>query len=466
MRERCDMAKRGSIYIQGQNSWLAFDDALTVTNETHNFGNEVVSQVLENGSLLTDHIIVLQDELEAQIFVSNSRPQESQDVYSAIKGLRNNRELCNVYTDHEIYTSMAIETVSAPHEAPQVNAITFTVKFKRVDWTDDVENSYPLAKYEIPLAPQLQSFSTNIPSDVYTAKRQARISRGMQAARDGVMMNINDVETAAVSMSDYGETTTLDNQRTPATSVLLDIITKISERNSYTQEEKETFFATHVGDVTVAGTGISSIISAFSNVRWDVMKYDVEDEQWKVEKTILEQEENDNIPLEAVFYEIAENGSFLPSLLTTPVRFNFIVSGQVLQVEMVYNELLHVWKGEIRDAIGQPVLENMTMMAGANCIEGLHLKYNRLNESANIVAEDLVLAGLYVTEPFGQERNVAEKGLESSQYAFTETEDGTSPCYVCYFESQTASNVYKQYMNGERVDQHQSYDELGDYVIG
>lgn len=438
MRERCDMAKRGSIYIQGQNSWLAFDDALTVTNETHNFGNEVVSQVLENGSLLTDHIIVLQDELEAQIFVSNSRPQESQDVYSAIKGLRNNRELCNVYTDHEIYTSMAIETVSAPHEAPQVNAITFTVKFKRVDWTDDVENSYPLAKYEIPLAPQLQSFSTNIPSDVYTAKRQARISKGMQAARDGVLMDIDDVETAAVSMSDYGETTTLDNQRTPATSVLLDIITKISQRNSYTQEEKETFFATHVGDVTVAGAQSTGGFSSDQGL----------------------------LPLEAVFYEIAENGSFLPSLLTTPVRFNFIVSGQVLQVEMVYNELLHVWKGEIRDAIGQPVLENMTVMAGANCIEGLHLKYNRLNESANIVTEDLVLAGLYVTEPLGQERNVAEKGLESSQYAFTETEDGTSPCYVCYFESQIASNIYKQYMNGERVDQHQSYDELGDYVIG
>lgn len=432
------MAKRGSIYIQGQNSWLAFDDALTVTNETHNFGNEVVSQVLENGSLLTDHIIVLQDELEAQIFVSNSRPQESQDVYSAIKGLRNNRELCNVYTDHEIYTSMAIETVSAPHEAPQVNAITFTVKFKRVDWTQDVENSYPLAKYEIPLAPQLQSFSTNIPSDVYTAKRQARISKGMQAARDGVLMDIDDVETAAVSMNDYGETTTLDNQRTPATSVLLDIITKIAERNSYTQEEKETFFATHVGDVTVAGAQSTGGSSSDQGL----------------------------LPLEAVFYEIAENGSFLPSLLATPVRFNFIVSGQVLQVEMVYNELLHVWKGEIRDAIGQPVLENMTMMAGANCIEGLHLKYNRLNESANIVTEDLVLAGLYVTEPLGQERNVAEKGLESSQYAFTETEDGTSPCYVCYFESQTASDVYKQYMNGERVDQHQSYDELGDYVIG
>ena len=432
------MAKRGSIYIQGQNSWLAFDDALTVTNETHNFGNEVVSQVLENGSLLTDHIIVLQDELEAQIFVSNSRPQESQDVYSAIKGLRNNRELCNVYTDHEIYTSMAIETVSAPHEAPQVNAITFTVKFKRVDWTQDVENSYPLAKYEIPLAPQLQSFSTNIPSDVYTAKRQARISKGMQAARDGVLMDIDDVETAAVSMNDYGETTTLDNQRTPATSVLLDIITKIAERNSYTQEEKETFFATHVGDVTVAGAQSTGGSSSDQGL----------------------------LPLEAVFYEIAENGSFLPSLLAAPVRFNVIVSGQVLQVEMVYNELLHVWKGEIRDAIGQPVLENMTMMAGANCIEGLHLKYNRLNESANIVTEDLVLAGLYVTEPLGQERNVAEKGLESSQYAFTETEDGTSPCYVCYFESQTASDVYKQYMNGERVDQHQSYDELGDYVIG
>ena len=432
------MAKRGSIYIQGSSSWLAFDDALTVTNETHNFANEVVSQPLENGSLLTDHIIIMQDELEAQIFVSNSRPQESQDVYSAIKAFRNNRELCNIYTDHEIYTSMAIESVSAPHEAPQVNAITFTIKFKRIDWTDDVENSYPLAKYEIPLVPQLQSFSTNVSSNVYKKQQEVRIAEGMQEARDGVLMDVNDVQTAAVSMNDYGEITTLDNQRSPATSVLLDIITKISQRNSYTREEKETFFATHVGDVTVAGAQFTGGSSSDQGL----------------------------LPLEDVFYEIAENCSFLPSLLITPVRFNFIVSGQVLQVEMVYNELLHVWKGEIRDAIGQPVLENMTMMAGANNIEGLHLKYNRLNESANIVTEDLVLAGLYVTEPLGQERNVFEKGLESSQYAFTETKDGTSPCYVFYFENQIASNVYKQYMNGERVDQHPSYEELGDYVIG
>ena len=432
------MAKRGSIYIQGSSSWLAFDDALTVTNETHNFANEVVSQPLENGSLLTDHIIIMQDELEAQIFVSNSRPQESQDVYSAIKAFRNNRELCNIYTDHEIYTSMAIESVSAPHEAPQVNAITFTIKFKRIDWTDDVENSYPLAKYEIPLVPQLQSFSTNVSSNVYKKQQEVRIAEGMQEARDGVLMDVNDVQTAAVSMNDYGEITTLDNQRSPATSVLLDIITKISQRNSYTREEKETFFATHVGDVTVAGAQFTGGSSSDQGL----------------------------LPLEDVFYEIAENCSFLPSLLITPVRFNFIVSGQVLQVEMVYNELLHVWKGEIRDAIGQPVLENMTMMAGANNIEGLHLKYNRLNESANIVTEDLVLAGLYVTEPLGQERNVFEKGLESSQYAFTETKDGTSPCYVFYFENQIASNVYKQYMNGEQVDQHPSYEELGDYVIG
>ena len=247
-----------------------------------------------------------------------------------------------------------------------------------------------------------------------------------------------NADHSGVSMNDYGETTTLDNQRNPVTSILLDIITKISQRNSYTQEEKETFFATHVGDVTVAGT------------------------QWQEAYS----SDQDILPLETVFYEIAENASFLPSLLSTPVRFNFIVSGQVLQVEMVYNELLHVWKGEIRDAIGQPVLENMTMMAGANNIEGLHLKYNRLNEAANIVTEDLVLAGLYVTEPLGQDRNVSERGLESSQYAFTETKDGTSPCYVCYFENQIASDVYKEYMNGERVDQHQSYDELGDYTIG
>ena len=58
-----------------------------------------------------------------------------------------------------------------------------------------------------------------------------------------------------------------------------------------------------------------------------------------------------------------------------------------------------------------------------------------------------------------------EKGIECSQYAFTETKDGSAPCYVGYFVDATASNIYKKYMNGGTKEQSFAYSELGDYTM-
>lgn len=459
------MAKRGSIYIQSPNIRLEFDDALTVVNETHSFANEVVNQTLENGSQIADHIIVLQDELESQIFVSNSSAQKSQDVYSAIKILRNNRELCTVRTDHEIYSNMAIESVSAPHEAPQVNALTFTVKFKRVDWTNNVKNTYPLDKYQEPLVPQLQCLSTDFSNNIYKKEMQNRISVGAQNARHGILINVDDIEISAVSIEDFGQIVSLDNQQFPATSALFNIMTKISERNDYTNEQIETFFSAYSGNIRVAGAG-TSLEELPKTVIYDVYQYDaLLPEKWKVIKTVQEEYRDKPLSLETIFYYLKNDASFLQLLSLTPIIFNIISSGQVIQFELFYNELLHTWKACIEDAMGNSILNNITMMAGTNLIQDLQLKYKRINQVGNIVEEDLVLAGLYVTEPVETKGIKVERGIESSQYAFVGMTDGTSPCYVCYFEDETVSNIYRNYINGEVADEQYAYDELGDYVI-
>lgn len=187
------MAVRGTLYIQAQTAQLMFDAALTVPNETHTFGNEIVSQTLEDATNISDHIIILQDELEVQIFVSNSVFQESQDTYAALKTIRNKRELCTVFTDHEIYENMAIESVTAPHEAPMVNSITFTVKFKRIDWVGAIVNTYPPAKFQTQSAVSMAAGSGN--------GQQA----GIQGAAQGKMEPIDAVDMTASATQDVGE---------------------------------------------------------------------------------------------------------------------------------------------------------------------------------------------------------------------------------------------------------------------
>lgn len=186
------MARRGGLYILAKTIQLVFNDALTVPNETHTFGNEVVAQTLEDGSNLADHIIILQDELEVQIFVSNSVLQESQDTYAALKTIRNKRELCTVYTDHEIYENMAIESVTAPHEAPMVNVITFTIKFKRIDWVGAVTNIFPPAR-----------FQEDAPSTLADVQRQQ--TEGMWLAASGLFESSRAVDMTASEIQDLGQ---------------------------------------------------------------------------------------------------------------------------------------------------------------------------------------------------------------------------------------------------------------------
>jgi len=100
-------------------------DAYITVSEAHTADNDVVDQVLENGSPMTDHIIIKPDYLELNFYVSNidgpNSPlvgETSRTIWQELKRMRNSRELLTILTQHEIYESMAIESLGATHEAP------------------------------------------------------------------------------------------------------------------------------------------------------------------------------------------------------------------------------------------------------------------------------------------------------------------------------------------------------------
>lgn len=194
------MAKFGSIYIKSLTNGVSFDRATTIEAETHTMTNDVVSQTLEDGTPLADHIIVQQDELEVIAFVSNSVPQKSQEVFKSLKMIRNLRQLCIIFTDHEIYHGMAIESISAPHSAPMVNEIRFTIKFKRVDYVSSIVNVFPVSDF--------QSFE-NVEFGEGIAQEQTvnEQDEKMQQARDGDLNKTQDISQGACSNIEAGELT-------------------------------------------------------------------------------------------------------------------------------------------------------------------------------------------------------------------------------------------------------------------
>lgn len=189
------MAKTGTAYIVTETTTISFEEAVTIASETHTFTNEIANQTLEDGSNLADHIIVQQDELECQLFVSNAVPGKSQEIYAQLKNIRNNREMCTVYTEHQNYERMVIESVNAPHEAPMVNQIVFTVKFKQIDWGFEKSGKYK-DYYTIPVK-QVQS--PQIPKFPF--------SSDMVFYEDFANQNRMNVEQTASSISDVGHRT-------------------------------------------------------------------------------------------------------------------------------------------------------------------------------------------------------------------------------------------------------------------
>jgi len=141
------------LFANGVGSYTGLDGSI-LTSENHSFSNDIVSQTIENGSALTDHIIIQPDELELSIFASNvdgiNLPldgETAKTILATLKSIRDNRTLVSIMTQHQLYKSMAIESISATHDAPWKGRLIIVCKLKKVDITNTV-NQTPASKLE------------------------------------------------------------------------------------------------------------------------------------------------------------------------------------------------------------------------------------------------------------------------------------------------------------------------------
>ena len=160
---------------------------------------------------------------------------------------------------------------------------------------------------------------------------------------------------------------------------------------------------------------------------------------------------------------IRQNAFFITNLSITPQKFNISVEGQSIGLDLFFDPLLMCWKCNMTDAIGGDILTDITMMAGQNICDGLYLKYRATNDNNEIVEQDLVLKGLFVTEPRNQKFDKFERGVESSKYAFASDVLGNCPCAIIYFTNQEASDLYQTLINGEKPELQVGIEDL-DYT--
>lgn len=135
-----------SVIVYSGNTPILDLKSAIVMSEAHTAENDIVEQTLEDGSPMTDHIVVKPDYIEIAFVISNvesvngiSQPltgERAKTVWQELKRIRNKRLLVTVLTVHELYENMAIESLTGTHEAPTYGQLSYNIKLKKIDITN------------------------------------------------------------------------------------------------------------------------------------------------------------------------------------------------------------------------------------------------------------------------------------------------------------------------------------------
>jgi len=107
-------------------------------SEQHEATCTVTDQPIENGSRISDHIILDPEKVTIEGFVSDTPLSSTtgfnaQATFDQLYTLREARTLLTVVTGYKVYTDMAITRISVPRDTTTGQAIRFTVELKKVN---------------------------------------------------------------------------------------------------------------------------------------------------------------------------------------------------------------------------------------------------------------------------------------------------------------------------------------------
>ena len=111
-------------------------------SEIHTAESTITNQPIEDGSIVSDHIILQPDVVEIIAEMSNFDSNDSQSVgerattvWTEFKRLIQSRGLFDLVTHHELYTDMALESLGGEHVAPFTGRLQLKLTFRKVNST-------------------------------------------------------------------------------------------------------------------------------------------------------------------------------------------------------------------------------------------------------------------------------------------------------------------------------------------
>lgn len=113
-------------------------------SESHAFSSTPIDTAVENGAILTDHVVVNPVEVEVVFDMVNTRSLLSYigfgtsstafDAFEYFESLLNNRELVTLITEHKVYANMLCIDFTPSHVAPFKGALKCTARFRQINF--------------------------------------------------------------------------------------------------------------------------------------------------------------------------------------------------------------------------------------------------------------------------------------------------------------------------------------------
>ena len=109
-------------------------------SEDHTRKNDVTQNTLENGAIVSDHVIIHPRVLSINFGVTNTGwtsllQSRSQEIFDKLDNMSRTQELVTVTTEHYSYTNMMISNVRMLHSSPYKGALQIACDFEEFNYT-------------------------------------------------------------------------------------------------------------------------------------------------------------------------------------------------------------------------------------------------------------------------------------------------------------------------------------------
>lgn len=107
-------------------------------SETHNLQSTITQQAMEDGSIISEHVIQQPITVSLQFEETNNTLKgwmiENKTTFDKLFDIWKNKTVCQIMTEHKMYENMVVNNMPIQHRAPYKGSLSITCEFTQLNF--------------------------------------------------------------------------------------------------------------------------------------------------------------------------------------------------------------------------------------------------------------------------------------------------------------------------------------------